>query len=95
MLHTQGKDGCMYLWLFIDNRLRVIDGNFENGYFDGDNLVIGTSNTIITVFQISKKELQDFDTHYKLYRKLEFDAHYDQINFIQYDSKCFCCCTEK
>ncbi len=82
-----GVNGWLYFWSLKERKLRVIEGNYDNGRFDNNNVVLGVSKGNFEVFQISNKQLQDTDAQHKIYRKVELDAHYDDITFIEYESK--------
>ncbi len=65
--------------------MRVIEGNYDNGRFDDNNVVLGVSKGNFEVFQVSNKPVLDTDTEHMMYQKVELDAHYDDITFIEYE----------
>lgn len=75
----------LYLWLIKENKLRLIPGNYDNGRYDGKSLVIGSAKGLLYFIQVS---LNMFDQNtYKAYKKLEVEAHHDEITYLEYSGK--------
>lgn len=78
----------LYMWKDFDETvLRFIPGNYNLAKYEKGTMIVAASKGTVFIFQLGN--LVNGKKEHQVYENLQFDAHYDDINFLEYSGISF------